>query len=237
MACDINTIKTQACTSGIGRVRDPIQLLQLIAQLTCEASEAAGGGAVWGEITGTLSNQADLQSALDVKLTAADNLSDVSNFVTARSNLGLRYFASGAAVSVVGATGAYETLVSFTIPGGSMGTHGIMFFNTVWTHTSNANSKGYRITYGGSTVAELNFFNQPQSYTIRTSLKNLGAQNSQVASSIGALGGYTSTSSVAFSTTAVDSSASQSLLIQGQKTNGADVVTLRSAVVEVVYIA
>jgi hypothetical protein len=44
MACEINTIKTQACVSGIGKVRDPIQLLQLIAQLTCEASEGGGGG-------------------------------------------------------------------------------------------------------------------------------------------------------------------------------------------------
>lgn len=44
MACDITTIQTDACTSGIGKVQDPIALLQLIAQLTCEAAEAAGGG-------------------------------------------------------------------------------------------------------------------------------------------------------------------------------------------------
>jgi hypothetical protein len=44
VACNITTIKTQACASGIGKVRDPIQLLQLIAQLTCEASEGGGSG-------------------------------------------------------------------------------------------------------------------------------------------------------------------------------------------------
>jgi hypothetical protein len=44
MACDLTTIQTDACTSGIGKVQDPIQLLQLIAQLVCEAAEGGGGG-------------------------------------------------------------------------------------------------------------------------------------------------------------------------------------------------
>jgi len=53
---------------------------------------------VWGSITGTLSSQTDLQSALDAKqnvsamsayLTKADNLASVASTSTARSNLGL----------------------------------------------------------------------------------------------------------------------------------------------------
>lgn len=47
MACSVTTIKTNACTSGIGKLIDPIQLLQIIAQLTCEAATgAAGSGSV-----------------------------------------------------------------------------------------------------------------------------------------------------------------------------------------------
>lgn len=55
-------------------------------------------GVAWGGITGTLSSQTDLQSALDAKqsvsgmtayLTKADNLGSLTNFGTARSNLGL----------------------------------------------------------------------------------------------------------------------------------------------------
>ena len=53
---------------------------------------------VWGSITGTLSSQTDLQNALDAKqnvsamsayLTKADNLGSLTNFSTARDNLGL----------------------------------------------------------------------------------------------------------------------------------------------------
>lgn len=38
MACDITTVQTDACTSGIGKETNPITLLQIIAQLTAEAS-------------------------------------------------------------------------------------------------------------------------------------------------------------------------------------------------------
>lgn len=51
---------------------------------------AADCGTVsWGSITGTLSSQTDLNSALLARLTAANNLSDLANAATARANLGL----------------------------------------------------------------------------------------------------------------------------------------------------
>ncbi len=43
MACSLATVQTDACTSGIGKVTDPIQLLQIIAQLTADlVVESAG---------------------------------------------------------------------------------------------------------------------------------------------------------------------------------------------------
>jgi hypothetical protein len=62
-----------------------------------------GGAAVssWGSITGTLSSQTDLQTALTARLAAASNLSDLVSASTARTNLGL---------ATVAATGAYADL-------------------------------------------------------------------------------------------------------------------------------
>ena len=48
-----------------------------------------GGGGTWGAITGTLSAQTDIQSALDTKAAKASNLSDLASAPTARTNLGL----------------------------------------------------------------------------------------------------------------------------------------------------
>jgi hypothetical protein len=51
--------------------------------------QASGGGVSWGTIIGTLSNQTDLNTALNTRLIATNNLSDLSSASTARTNLGL----------------------------------------------------------------------------------------------------------------------------------------------------
>jgi hypothetical protein len=233
MACDINTIKTQACTSGIGRVRDPIQLLQLIAQLTCEASEAAGGGAVWGEITGTLSNQADLQSALDAKLTAASNLSDVASAETSRANLGILYFSNAVAVSVAGTAG-YEDLRTFVVPANSMGANGFIRFTTVWSVTNNANGKAVRILFGGQTAVETQLLSTA-SFQACHILINRNATNSQLRMAQGTIAAISGVTSIAIpGGLTVDTTVNQTIAVQGVKTVGGDTVTLQGAFVEVV---
>jgi hypothetical protein len=53
---------------------------------TCITSISSGGDAVWGSITGTLSNQTDLQTALNAKqdtLTAGSNITITNNVISA----------------------------------------------------------------------------------------------------------------------------------------------------------
>lgn len=42
MACQLATVQDDACTSGIGKVTDEIQLLQIIAQLLADQVAADG---------------------------------------------------------------------------------------------------------------------------------------------------------------------------------------------------
>lgn len=44
MPCDLTTIQSSACTSGIGKLTDSVGLLQVIAQLLCDVSSGGGGG-------------------------------------------------------------------------------------------------------------------------------------------------------------------------------------------------
>jgi len=44
MACDLETIQTALCASDIGKITSPIQLWQVIAQLSCEIAASGGGG-------------------------------------------------------------------------------------------------------------------------------------------------------------------------------------------------
>ena len=62
----------------------------VFADSTVQTTAPVNAG-TWGSITGTLSSQTDLQNALNTKLTASSNLSDLADAGTARTNLGVEY--------------------------------------------------------------------------------------------------------------------------------------------------
>lgn len=68
--------------------------VDLFGRITAAANGSSGGAVAWGSITGTLSSQTDLNTALNARLLASNNLSDLGSAVTARSNLGLVAVAS-----------------------------------------------------------------------------------------------------------------------------------------------
>lgn len=52
MPCDLRAIQTAACESGILKIQNSTTLLQITAQLICEAAETAGGLAGTGSPEG-----------------------------------------------------------------------------------------------------------------------------------------------------------------------------------------
>lgn len=57
-----------------------------LTQIGTAMSWGAGGGSAWGSITGTLSNQTDLQSALDAKLATNGSAASLTSFPTFNQN-------------------------------------------------------------------------------------------------------------------------------------------------------
>ena len=57
MPCDLRAIQTAACTSEILKIQNSTMLLQITAQLVCEAADTAGGlsgtGSPEGVVTGS----------------------------------------------------------------------------------------------------------------------------------------------------------------------------------------
>lgn len=74
--------------------------------------QAPAPGGVWGQITGTLSSQTDLETALGTFLAKANNLSDVASASAARTNLGLGTAAAAALVTSVGSPGSNTNVPS-----------------------------------------------------------------------------------------------------------------------------
>lgn len=72
------------------------QLLQRLVSNTYSLASAGGGGAAWGSITGTLSDQTDLQAALDAKATK------VANTFTGQQTISLNGAASTPPLTLTG---------------------------------------------------------------------------------------------------------------------------------------
>lgn len=137
---------------------------------------------------------------------------------------------SGAAVNTPADT-TEDILATITIAAGILGTAGMLLVETVWTLTNSGNAKGMRIRLGGiggtAYMAAVGFTNQLTLMT-RTLIWNRAAANSQVGCSP-----YMSTGAGTFfdtapTTSAIDTSASTTLVITGQKATSGETLTLES---------
>lgn len=92
----------------------------ILNKLREEDAGSGVGGAIWGSITGILSDQTDLQAALDLKLTKASNLSDLTDASAARSNLGLGSIALLSSIDISSNTNLAVT-APITLSGDTVG--------------------------------------------------------------------------------------------------------------------
>jgi hypothetical protein len=212
MPCDPDNTLVQACSSGIGKIRDPLLLQQLIAQLTCEAAQASGSGQ-W--------------------LLAANNLSDVDNAVTARSNLGYLVQVIQQQPAFTGSTNE-TTIATIQIPGGAMGANGFMRILIFWSGTG-ASNKQMRLRGGPSDTELLSAGTSQATFMHLSNILNQNSESSQITAPVGSPVVYGG-SSLSLSTTAIDTSVDWELDFTMQLTNSSDSSTLRRAVIETIYL-
>jgi len=135
-----------------------------------------------------------------------------------------------AAVALTGTT-LETTLVTITIPAGLIGSSGKVKLYPLWSVTNNANNKTVRVKLGGST----GYFLQSSGYAQLSNLvifRNFNSESVQKVSS-GMAAGLGSTTG-AFTSLTIDTSAATTLTITGQLQVGTDTMTLEGLFVEIV---
>ena len=130
------------------------------------------------------------------------------------------------AASITGTT-AETVLATIVVPGNLMGLNGSLRVSPIWSGTNNANTKTGNVKFGGVSHAShalASALSAASQFTIR----NRGSLASQITYN----GGPGTISTVANTTSAVNTAVDQTLLITGQLTVSTDTLTLEGYTVE-----
>jgi len=136
---------------------------------------------------------------------------------------------SGVAASYTGGTG-FPNLVTATVPGGLMGKNGRVRLSSLWSFTNNANAKAVFVNFGGTSFYTVSPFTNTASLQLMTVITNRGAQNSQVGAPTDMTGTGADVNAVL--TTAIDTSADQTIAFAGHIAVATDTITLESYSIE-----
>lgn len=137
--------------------------------------------------------------------------------------------ASAVAVSVTG-TVAKTTTATVAIPA-LLGLNGRLRVSAAMSTTNNANSKGGAIEFGGQAVMSSTLASIATTSGM-FDVSNRNSTASQISTSRGGTFGVNGVSSVAFTTTTVDTTVAQNLVFSFTLANSADTATLESYTVE-----
>lgn len=124
------------------------------------------------------------------------------------------------------------TLATIAVAGNTLGANGRLRITALFKFTGTAGAKTPVISFGGST-----FFNTASGATdlsarLQIEITNRNATNSQVANpNVAGVWGFSTT---AVTTAAIDTTASQNILLRGQLANAGDSIAVESYLVEVI---
>lgn len=136
---------------------------------------------------------------------------------------------SGVAVSHTGNI-TETTLATITLPAGSMGANGQVVIETLWSYTNSANNKTLKAKLGASTFMDLTVTTTALTQ-FRTRIANRSA-SSQVGFAAAA-GSPFGNSGSALVTSAIDTTAAQTVTLTAQLASAAETITLESYIVQV----
>jgi hypothetical protein len=124
-----------------------------------------------------------------------------------------------------------NVLKSFTIPGGSMGPNTTMRITAIFTMPNNANTKTFRIRFGGVVIYQASF-TTAVTLNMEFLIQNRGVLNAQIAQVQSMLGPTSNTGPVL--TAAVDTTADQVVSFSAQAGVGTDQLALERCSIELI---
>ncbi len=144
-----------------------------------------------------------------------------------------RILAQSSVPLTVPADATEDTMVSVTLPGGTLGPNGQLRVTTVWSSTSSGNSKTGRVKHNTGALGTF-AWSASAGYRDQRFLGNRNSQSSQVLGPGGNAGGFAASSS-APATTAINTASDTTINITGQKASSGESLVLESYLIEVLY--
>ncbi len=138
-----------------------------------------------------------------------------------------RKLAGSSVPATLTGTVAETTLATIAIPAGAMGANGILRITSIWSNTSNGNTKTLRGgRWSGSTIMLTTNVTTNQSHRMQLTMFNRNSESSQVAQGSGGI--LYGPSGTAVATSAIDTASAQSMTLTAQLANAGDTVVLES---------
>jgi hypothetical protein len=134
-------------------------------------------------------------------------------------------------------TTSEEVIVTITIPAGAMGPNGCLRLISSWSALNNANVKTVRWRLGGlaGTILETGVLTSRSGGTNTLLISNRNAQNSQISCGTGMDSSGTSFGVNPNIASAIDTSASTTLVLTSQKATGTDTQAVEQYIAEIFY--